>query len=138
MTKTCTDMVAELRGYDPKPGCRFVADSTPAASEPDVLLRATKDGWQIELNPATLPRVLVNRRYHAELKRGPNDKASKAWLSECLASAHWLVKALDQRAQTIVKVATEIVKRQQALLRSRRRRAPAADAARSGRCDRNA
>ncbi len=108
------DMVAELRGYDPKPGCRFEPDSTPAASEPDVLLRPTKDGWHVELNPATLPRVLVNRRYHAELKRGPNDKASKAWLSECLASASWLVKALDQRAQTITKVATEIVKRQQA------------------------
>ncbi len=108
------DMVAELRGYDPKPGCRFDRDSTPAASEPDVLLRATKNGWHIELNPATLPRVLVNRRYHAELKRGPNDKASKAWLSECLASASWLVKALDQRAQTITRVATEIVKRQQA------------------------
>ena len=57
--------------------------------------------------------MLVNRRYHAELKSGPQDKASKAWLSECLASANWLVKALDQRARTIVKVATEIVKQQQ-------------------------
>jgi RNA polymerase sigma-54 factor len=108
------DMVAELRAYDPKPGCRFEPDDAPATSEPDVLVRATKDRWLVELNPATLPRVLVNRRYHAELKRGPNDKASKAWLSECLANASWLVKALDQRAQTITKVATEIVKRQQA------------------------
>jgi RNA polymerase sigma-54 factor len=108
------DMVVELRGYDPKPGCRFEPESAPAASEPDVLLRQTKSGWLIELNPATLPRVLVNRRYHAELKRGPNDKASRAWLSDCLASASWLVKALDQRAQTITKVAREIVKRQQA------------------------
>jgi RNA polymerase sigma-54 factor len=57
--------------------------------------------------------VLVNRRYHAELKRGPHDKASKAWLGECLANASWLVKALDQRAQTIIKVSTEIVKQQQ-------------------------
>jgi len=106
------DMVAELRAYDPKPGCQFEPESAPSAAEPDVLLRRTKEGWLVELNPATLPRVLVNRRYHAELKRGPNDKASKAWLSECLASASWLVKALDQRAQTIMKVATEIVKRQ--------------------------
>jgi RNA polymerase sigma-54 factor len=106
------DMVAELRAYDPKPGCRFEPESAPSAAEPDVLLRRSKEGWLVELNPATLPRVLVNRRYHAELKRGPNDKASKAWLSECLASASWLVKALDQRAQTIMKVATEIVKRQ--------------------------
>jgi RNA polymerase sigma-54 factor len=56
--------------------------------------------------------VLVNRRYHAELKRGPQDKGSKAWLGECLASANWLVKALDQRARTIIKVASEIVKQQ--------------------------
>nr|MBA2771889.1 RNA polymerase sigma-54 factor [Sphingomonas sp.] len=59
-----------------------------------------------------LPRLLLNRRYHAELKAGAKDKASKAWLGECVASANWLVKALDQRARTIVKVVGEIVKRQ--------------------------
>ena len=78
-----------------------------------MFVRRTKAGWLVELNNAALPRVLVNRRYHAELKRGPQDKASKAWLGECLASANWLVKALDQRAQTIIKVATEISKQQQ-------------------------
>ena len=61
---------------------------------------------------ATLPRLLVNRRYYQELRSGPHDKASKAWLSECLMTANWLVKALDQRARTIVKVVSEIVKRQ--------------------------
>ena len=109
-----TDMIAELRGYDPKPGCRFSGEDSRSAGEPDIFVRRTKDGWAVELNAATLPRVLVNRRYHAELKSGPQDKASKAWLSDCLASANWLVKALDQRARTIVKVATEIVRRQQA------------------------
>ncbi|HEX2725376.1 MAG TPA: RNA polymerase factor sigma-54 [Beijerinckiaceae bacterium] len=108
------DMVAELRGYDPKPGCRFAPEDAPAAAEPDVLVRQTKSGWSVELNPATLPRVLVNRRYHTELKRSASDKASRAWLSERLASAGWLVRALDQRAQTVTKVAAEIVKRQQA------------------------
>ena len=106
------DMVRELRAYDPKPGCRFVSKE-PEAISPDVFVRRTRQGWVVELNNAALPSVLVNRRYHAELKRGPQDKASKAWLSECLASANWLVKALDQRARTIVKVATEIVKQQQ-------------------------
>ena len=106
------DMVRELRTYDPKPGCRFVTKE-PEAITPDLFVRQTKSGWIVELNNAALPRVLVNRRYHAELKRGPQDKASKAWLSESLASANWLVKALDQRARTIVKVATEIVKQQQ-------------------------
>ena len=106
------DMVAELRAYDPKPGCRFVSKE-PEAITPDVFVRKSKGGWVVELNNAALPRVLVNRRYHAELKSGPQDKASKAWLGDCLASANWLVKALDQRARTIVKVATEIVRQQQ-------------------------
>jgi RNA polymerase sigma-54 factor len=105
-------MVRELRAYDPKPGCRFVSKE-PDAITPDVFVRSSGTGWIVELNNAALPRVLVNRRYHAELKRGPQDKGSKAWLGECLASANWLVKALDQRARTIVKVASEIVKQQQ-------------------------
>ena len=70
-----------------------------------------------ELNPATLPRVLVNRRYHAELKAGAATKDAKAWLSQSLATAGWLVKALDQRAQTITKVAIEIVKQQEGFFR---------------------
>jgi RNA polymerase sigma-54 factor len=106
------DMVRELRAYDPKPGCRFVTKE-PEAITPDVFVRRSRGGWLVELNNAALPKVLVNRRYHAELKSGPQDKQSKAWLSECLAEANWLVKALDQRARTIVKVATEIVKQQQ-------------------------
>jgi RNA polymerase sigma-54 factor len=106
------DMIRELRAYDPKPGCQF---SGSAAEEvtPDVFVRRTRAGFAVELNQATLPRLLVNRRYYQELKSGPQDKASRAWLSECLASASWLVKALDQRARTIVKVVSEIVKRQQ-------------------------
>ena len=108
-----TDMVAELRAYDPKPGCRFAGAEDSAPAEPDVLVRRSRGGWTVELNAATLPRLLVNRRYHAELKAGPQDKASRAWLSDCLASASWLVKALDQRARTIMKVASEIVRRQQ-------------------------
>jgi len=106
------DMVRELRAYDPKPGCRFVTKE-PEAITPDVFVRKSRGGWLVELNTAALPKVLVNRRYYAELKSGPQDKKSKAWLSECMADANWLVKALDQRARTIVKVATEIVKQQQ-------------------------
>jgi RNA polymerase sigma-54 factor len=106
------DMVRELRAYDPKPGCQFAA-SAAAEVTPDVFVRRTPSGYSVELNQATLPRVLVNRRYYQELRSGPQDKKSRAWLSECLASASWLVKALDQRARTIVKVVSEIVKLQQ-------------------------
>jgi RNA polymerase sigma-54 factor len=106
------DMVRELRAFDPKPGCRFAGGSSEQVT-PDVFVRLTPRGYAVELNGATLPRLLVNRRYYQELRTGPQDKASKAWLSECLASANWLVRALDQRARTIVKVVTELVKRQQ-------------------------
>ncbi|MDE0880627.1 MAG: RNA polymerase sigma-54 factor, partial [Sphingomonas bacterium] len=105
------DMIRELRGYDPKPGCRYGGEPALAVT-PDLFVVRTTSGWGIEINATTLPRVLVNRRYYNELSHGPQDKSSKAWLSDCLASANWLVKALDQRQRTIIKVATEIVKQQ--------------------------
>jgi RNA polymerase sigma-54 factor len=111
------DMIRELRAYDPKPGCRFAGGERVEAVVPDVFIARRAGGWAIELNGATLPRLLVNRSYYAELSDGPQDKNSKAWLSECLASANWLVKALDQRARTIVKVVTEIVKQQDGFFR---------------------
>jgi len=107
------DMIRELRNYDPKPGCRYGGEAMQAVV-PDIFVARRKTGWAIEINAATLPRLLVNRGYYVELSGGQQDKASKAWLSECLASANWLVKALDQRQRTIVKVATEIVKQQEA------------------------
>ncbi|HEX6376730.1 MAG TPA: RNA polymerase factor sigma-54 [Allosphingosinicella sp.] len=110
------DMVRELRAYDPKPGCRFAGGDRVEAVVPDVFVARRGFGWAVELNGATLPRLLVNRRYYAELTGGA-DRRSKAWLSECLASANWLVKALDQRARTIVKVSTEIVKQQDGFFR---------------------
>ena len=107
------DMIRELRSYDPKPGCRFGGEPMQAVT-PDLFVAKTASGWGIELNNATLPRVLVNRRYYHELSAGPQDKAGRAWLNDCLASANWLVKALDQRQRTIIKVATEIVRQQEA------------------------
>ena len=111
------DMIRELRGYDPKPGCRFGGEPTQAVV-PDLFVARRKvaggDGWGIEINAATLPRVLVNRSYYTELSGARGNTASKAWLGEMLASANWLVKALDQRQRTIIKVAGEIVKQQEA------------------------
>lgn len=107
------DMVRELRGYDPKPGLRFGGEAAQAVV-PDIFIARRGSGWAVEINSATLPRVLINRSYYAELSSGPQDKASKSWLSDCLASANWLVKALDQRQRTIIRVASEIVKQQEA------------------------
>ena len=105
------DMIRELRGYDPKPGLRF-GGGTAEPVVPDLFVRAVKTGWAIEINGATLPRLLVNRRYYTELTKGAAGK-NRAWLSEQLAEANWLVRALDQRQRTIVKVAAEIVKQQE-------------------------
>jgi RNA polymerase sigma-54 factor len=111
------DMIRELRAYDPKPGCRFSHDRVEAVV-PDVFVGRRGGGWAVELNGATLPRLLVNRSYYVELSGEAQDRQSKAWLSECLASANWLMKALDQRARTIVKVSSEIVKQQDGFFRN--------------------
>jgi RNA polymerase sigma-54 factor len=111
------DMIREIRGYDPKPGCRFAPSDRVDSIVPDVFIARRGAGWAVELNSATLPRLLVNRTYYAELSGGAQDRQSKAWLSECLQSANWLMKALDQRARTIIKVASEIVTQQEGFFR---------------------
>ena len=113
-----SDMIRELRGYNPKPGLAYGGER-PQAVVADVFVRRLAGGdWVVELNSATLPRVLVDRGYHAQLAsgtaKGEAGKATKTFLADCLTSANWLVKALDQRARTIVKVATELVKQQEA------------------------
>ncbi|NBC37059.1 RNA polymerase factor sigma-54 [Novosphingobium sp. FSY-8] len=116
------DMLAELRGYDPKPGLRYGGGGA-APVVPDILVtaRPPKDGdqggWHIALNQATLPRLVINRGYYVEMRRGCDDKAGKGWLSEKLADANWLLKALDQRQKTILKVAAEIVRAQDGFFR---------------------
>ena len=111
------DMLAELRGYDPKPGLKFGGGGREPVV-PDILITpGPKNGWNIALNEATLPRLVVNRSYYVELRGGCQDKASKSWLGEKLADANWLIKALDQRQKTILKVAAEIVKQQEGFFR---------------------
>lgn len=118
------DMLAELRGYDPKPGLRF-GGVPGAAVVPDILVMpaepqekaGAKPGWDIALNEATLPRLIVNRGYFLELRGGCTDKASRSWLSEKLNDANWLIKALDQRQKTILKVAAELVRQQEGFFR---------------------
>ncbi len=106
------DMIAEIRQLDPKPGARF--GSTPIQPvTPDVFARPSPDGgWTVELNSDTLPKVLVNQSYYTELARGARKSEDKSYFSDCLQNATWLVRALDQRARTILKVATEIVRQQ--------------------------
>jgi RNA polymerase sigma-54 factor len=111
------DMLAELRSYDPKPGLKFDGgEGAPVV--PDVLVTGDADnGWHIALNQATLPRLVLNRSYYVELRNCCADKLSRSWLGEKLADARALVKALDQRQKTILKVAAEIVKQQEGFFR---------------------
>lgn len=108
-----TDMIAEIRELDPKPGLQFnsnVADTVV----PDVFISQNPDGsWNIELNSETLPKVLVNNRYYTQINSKTKNKREKEFISECLNTANWLVKSLDQRANTILKVATELVRQQE-------------------------
>ncbi|MFA7413066.1 MAG: RNA polymerase factor sigma-54 [Rhizobium sp.] len=112
------DMLAEIRTLNPKPGSGFETNVSEAVV-PDVIVRpSSRDGWMMELNPDILPRVLVNQSYYAQIsKRGDAREGDQAFLSECLQSANWLTRSLDQRARTIIKVASEIIRQQDAFLR---------------------
>lgn len=111
------EMIAEIKMLDPKPASHFVHDVVQVV-QPDVFLRRSKQGgWQIELNSQALPRVLINKRYHAEISKQVHRKEDRKYLNEHMANAHWLVRALDQRANTLLKVSTEIVAQQDAFFR---------------------
>ncbi|MEW5703809.1 MAG: RNA polymerase factor sigma-54 [Pseudomonadota bacterium] len=112
------DMIAEIRSLDPKPGLAF--DSAVAQPIiPDVLMRSQRNGgWIVELNAESLPRVLVNNSYYEQVNREARKKDEKRYISEQFQSANWLVKSLHQRATTILRVASEIVRQQDAFFRN--------------------
>lgn len=108
------DMVDEIRALDPKPGRAFAHDVAQPVI-PDVFMKPIPSGgWALELNSETLPRVLVNNRYFAKVTSSAQTEDEKRYLNECLQSANWLVKSLHQRATTVLKVASEIVRQQDA------------------------
>ena len=111
------EMIAEIKSLDPRPGLAF---DPPLAQPvvPDILMRAQPEGgWILELNSETLPRVLVNSRYCAQIRQATRKKEEKDYLTERLHAANWLVKSLHQRATTILKVAAEIVRQQDTFFR---------------------
>ena len=106
-------MIEEIKALNPKPGLAFETHVSQPIT-PDVLVRPhPKNGWQVELNADTLPRILVNQHYYAQVTRGTSSKQDRDYIAERLQSANWLVRSLHQRATTILKVATEIVRRQE-------------------------
>ncbi|BAF89923.1 RNA polymerase sigma-54 factor [Azorhizobium caulinodans ORS 571] len=110
------DMIGEIRRLDPKPGLAY-GGGVVHPLVPDVFVREGSDGsWIVELNSETLPRVLVNQTYHATVAKAARSAEEKTFLADCLQSASWLTRSLDQRARTILKVASEIVRQQDAFL----------------------
>ncbi|MGL5166276.1 MAG: RNA polymerase factor sigma-54 [Afipia sp.] len=106
------DMIGEIRHLNPKPGLKFGSAKTQSVV-PDVYVRPGPDGgWHVELNSDTLPKVLVNQVYYSQLSKTIRKDGDKSYFTDCLQNATWLVRALDQRARTILKVATEIVRQQ--------------------------
>jgi len=111
-----SDMLGELRRLDPKPGHMFGAEIVQPVA-PDVIVRAAPDGsWIVELVADSLPRVLVNQSYYAKVVKVAKNEVEKTFLTECLQTANWLTRSLEQRARTILKVATEIVRQQDGFL----------------------
>ncbi|HQT89231.1 MAG TPA: RNA polymerase factor sigma-54 [Acidiphilium sp.] len=111
------DMIAEIRRLDPKPGARFESEPVRALI-PDVIIRLGPDGtYIVELNPETMPRVLIRRGFHARMAVGAA-RETKQFLSENLQAASFLVRALEARAQTILRVASTIVQLQEGLFRA--------------------
>ncbi len=109
-----SDMIAEIRELNPKPGLAF-GSIVVHPVVPDVFIREAPDGgWHVELNSETLPKVLVNNIYYAKVSKTAREAEDKEYLSQCYADANWLVKSLDQRARTILKVSREIVRQQDA------------------------
>jgi RNA polymerase sigma-54 factor len=111
-----TEMIAEIRALDPKPAATYDVVPAPLVV-PDLLMHQSPDGgWIIELNPETMPRVLLNERFYAKIAPRAR-KDERVFLTERLANANWLVRSLQQRAQTILKVSAEIIRQQDAFLR---------------------
>jgi RNA polymerase sigma-54 factor len=110
------EMLSELRRLDPKPGHAFGTE-TAQPVVPDVTVRAAPDGsWIVELVADSLPRVLVNQSYYARVVRATKSDAEKTFMTDCLQTANWLTRSLEQRARTILKVASEIVRQQDGFL----------------------
>ncbi len=105
-------MIAEIRRLDPKPGLNFAVNNAETLI-PDLFIRRDKQGQFVaELNADALPKVLVNNGFYTALQQQTKDKGQKEYLTHCYQQANWLVKAMQQRAETILKVGNAIVDRQ--------------------------
>src|SRR3546814_13938122 len=103
-------MIAEIKALDPRPALSFEGEVAPPVI-PDVLMRPDRQGgWIVALNSETVPRVLVNSAYYAQVSAHVRSKKEREHLNDRLQSANWLVKAHHQRVTTTLTVDSEIVR----------------------------
>lgn len=108
--------LALIRTLDPKPGSGFDNERVETLIADIIVKRAPDQQWRVELNPDAMPRVLFNRQYHELISSQVKNREDKKFVNEQLSHANWLVKAMDQRATNMLKVASEIVRWQRDFL----------------------
>ena len=106
--------VALIRSLNPRPGTVIGGEAAPTVV-PDVIVRHQGDRWQVELNAEAIPRLRVNAAY-ADLAHSGADREAKKYVRDHLQQARWFIKSLASRNETLLKVATAIVERQQGFL----------------------
>lgn len=110
------EALSEIRRLDPKPGLQF-GDRAIHSVVPDVFVSSNGgSGWRIRLNSRALPRLIMHNDYRDIVSRAAS-AGDREYLAQCQNSAGWLIRSLDQRARTILKVTAEIVRRQEEFLK---------------------
>ena len=105
----------KIKSLDPKPGLQF--DSSDAViREPDLHVKETADGWTVELNNSTLPNVQISKEYAKKVTQQVTEKSEREFIREKITEAKWLQNAINKRNETMLKVGSEIIKRQTAFL----------------------
>ena len=104
-----------IKSFDPKPGQKFEYSDAPIR-EPDLNVRESDEGWIVELNNSTLPDVKIEKEYAKNLRTQVKEKQEKEFIQEKISEAKWLTKAIEKRNDTMIKVGSEIVKRQKLFL----------------------
>ena len=107
-------VVALIQSLNPRPGGQ-VQDLPTQYVVPDVYVRRDRNTWRVELNTDILPHLRINPSYLGMVRRADNS-ADNSSLKNHLQEARWLIKSLQSRSETLLKVATCIVERQRAFL----------------------
>ncbi len=107
-------IISLIQSLDPHPGARL-SNAAPQYVVPDVLVYRQRNAWRVELNPEIMPKLRINARY-AALTRRAGQNGDATCLRNHLQEARWFLKSLQNRNETLLKVATCIVERQREFL----------------------